>query len=91
MSYTAKNKQDAQALVEQYTNDYLDRYIQDSAIKKLTDAMDDNDTAIEIADSVYDYLYDGFSDNIVISTAIKQCMPRDVLLVLRQELINLLK
>ena len=91
MAYTTKNKEDAVELVEQYTGEYLDRYIQDTAIEKLKDAMDDNDTAVEVADVVYDYIYNNFSDNIVISTAIKQCMPKDILLILRQEIINLLK
>ena len=53
--------------------------------------MAQNKTAIEVSDVVYDYVYTNNCDNIVISTAIQQCMPKDVLLILRQEIINILK
>lgn len=77
--------------IKSYTNDYLDNYTQADVIKKATDAMAKNKTAIEVSDVVYDYVYANNCDNIVISTAIQQCMPKDVLLILRQEIINILK
>ena len=90
MSYTNDDKNSVVETIESYTDEYLDRYTQADVIKKAKDAMDNNDSAIEVADAVYDYVYANNSDNIVISTAIQQCMPKDILLVLRQEIIKLL-
>lgn len=90
MAYSAKQKADVKAAIEQYTNEYLERYTQADVIKQADDAMTANKTKIEVADAVYDYVYANNSDNIVISTALPQCMPKDILLVLRQEIISIL-
>ena len=60
-------------------------------IKLANDAMDDNKTAIEVADAVYDYLYENSKGDIVTSIALKQCMPGDVMLLLRQAIFSILK
>ena len=90
MAYSKAKKNSVTQVIEQYTNEYLERYTQADVIKKATDAMDNNATAIQVADAVYDYVYANNSDNIVISTALPQCMPKDILLVLRQEIISIL-
>lgn len=90
MAYSAKQKADVKAAIEQYTNEYLERYTQADVIKQADGAMTANKTKIEVADAVYDYVYANNSDNIVISTALPQCMPKDILLVLRQEIISIL-
>lgn len=90
MSYTNKNKTDVENAIKQYTDEYLERFTQDNVIKQATDAMDANKTAIQVADAVYDYVYVNNSDSITISTALQQCMPKDVLLILRNEIINIL-
>lgn len=91
MAYTDQKKTAVKAVIERYTNDYLERYTQADVVKQAEDAMTANKTVIEVADAVYDYVYTNNCDNIVISTALQQCMPKDVLLVLRQEIINILK
>ena len=91
MSYTSKQKEDVKDVIAKYTDNYLERYTQDTVIKKAEDAMNDNKTAIQVADAVYDYVYENNKDNILISTALPQCMPGDILLIIRQEIINLLK
>ena len=91
MSYTDQKKASVVEAIERFTGEYLERYTQADVIKQATDAMDDNKTAIEVADAVYDYVYANNCDNIVISTALPQCMPKDILLVLRQEIISILK
>lgn len=53
--------------------------------------MNANKTGIEVADAVYDYLYEHNKADIVISTALPQCMPGNVMLILRQEIISILK
>ena len=91
MSYTSKQKEDVKDVIAKYTDNYLERYTQDTVIKKAEDAMNNNKTAIQVADAVYDYVYENNKDNILISTALPQCMPGDILLIIRQEIINLLK
>lgn len=91
MAYTAKQKKDVKDVIVKYTDQYLERYTQDTVIKKAEAAIDDNKTAIQVADAVYDYVYENNKDNILISTALPQCMPGDVLLIIRQEIINVLK
>lgn len=90
MAYTNQKKAAVKAAIERYTNDYLERYTQADVIKQADDAMAENKTAIEVANAVYDYIYVNNSDNITISTALQQCMPKYILLVLRQEIIGIL-
>ena len=90
MSYTSKNKTDVENIIEEYTEDYLERFTRNDVIKQATDAMNANKTAIQVADAVYDYVYTKNSDNITISTSLQQCMPKDILLILRQEIISIL-
>ena len=90
MAYTDQKKASVQEAIEQYTDEYLERYTQADVIKQADDAMADNKTAIEVADAVYDYIYTNNCDSITISTALQQCMPKDILLILHQEIIKLL-
>lgn len=91
MAYTDQKKASVVEAINQFTDDYLDRYIQADIIKLANDAMDDNKTAIEVADAVYDYLYENSKGDIVTSIALKQCMPGDVMLLLRQAIFSILK
>lgn len=91
MAYTDQKKASVKEVIEQYTNDYFDRYTQATVVKQAEDAMTANKSAIDVADAVYDYVYTNNCDNIVISTALQQCIPKNILLVLRQEIINILK
>lgn len=91
MAYTNQKKASVKEAIEQYTGDYLERFTQADVIKQAEEAMNANKTGIEVADAVYDYLYEHNKDNIVISTALPQCMPGDVILILRQEIISILK
>ena len=90
MAYTNQKKASVKEAIEQYTDDYLERYTQADVIKQAEDAMTENKTAIQVADAVYDYLYANNKGDIVISTALQQCMPGDVMLLLRQEIISIL-
>lgn len=91
MAYSKDKQTSVKDIITSYTNEYLDNYTQADVLKQATDAMTVNKAAIEVADAVYDYVYANNCDNIVISTAIKQCIPKDVLLLLRQEIIKILK
>lgn len=90
MAYTDQKKASVKEAIEQYTDDYLERYTQADVIKQAEDAMTENKTAVQVADAVYDYLYANNKGDIVISTALQQCMPGDVMLLLRQEIISIL-
>jgi hypothetical protein len=91
MAYTNQKKTSVKEAIERYTNDYLDRYTQADVIKQAEDAMNDSKTAIEVANAVYDYVYANNCSNIVISTALQQCMHKSVLIILRQDIIGILK
>jgi len=90
MAYTAQKKEQVKELIERYTNEYLERYTQADVIKKAEDAMEDNQSSIAVADAVYDYMYTTNKADIVISTAVKQCIPASVLFLLRQDIIKIL-
>jgi hypothetical protein len=91
MAYTDQKKASVKEAIEQYTGDYLERFTQADVIKQANDAMTANKTAIEVADAVYDYLYMNNKADIATSIAVQQCMPGDVMLILRQEIISILK
>lgn len=91
MAYTNKQKTDVTSVIENYTSNYLERFTQADVIKQAINAMNDNKTDIQVADAVYDYLYTHNKADITISTALQQCMPGDVMLILRQEILNTLK
>ncbi len=90
MSYTSKQKSDVSDIILAYSDKYLEGFIQQDAVNKANESMDNNETAIKVADAVYDYIYENHCANIVISTAINQCMPKDVLLIMRQKIIETL-
>ena len=90
MAYTEKKKTDVKEAIKLYTDQYFERFTQDDVIKQAMDAMDANKSAIQVADAVYDYVYDKNCDNVTFSTLLPQCMPKDVLLILRNEIIKVL-
>lgn len=90
MSYTNKQKTDVKDIILSYSEKYIERFSQQDIVNKAEEAMDNNETSIKVADAVYDYVYENHCGDIVISTAINQCMPKDVLLIMRQEIIKAL-
>ena len=91
MAYTTKQKNDVKDIIETYTNDYLDRYCQADVIKQASDAMEANKSKTSVANTVFDYIHEKYEgDNIVYATALQQCMPKDIMLILRQEIISIL-
>ena len=91
MAYSKEAKAKVISAIERLTGEHLDRYIQDSIIKVANKAMEEKDSAIQVADAVYDYMYEKVQDNIVIDTACQQCIPKNVTILLRHEIINALK
>lgn len=89
-SYTNKQKEDIKNLIDQYTEEYLEVYSRADVKKQAIDAMTAGKTKIKVADSVYDYLYEKHKGSVVISAALNTCIPGDVMLLLRQEIIKLL-
>ena len=91
MSYTETNKKDVCNMIDSYTADTLDEYIRLSAKKVATDSMEYGHEPIKVADSVFDFLNNGFSGNVVMAATCKQICPKNILLVLRNDIINKLK
>ena len=90
MAYTSKNKADVKEAIENNTNDYLDRFIQADVVKQADDAMTANKSAIQVADAVFDYLYTHNQGTAAESAGLKNCMTKDTMYILRQEIISIL-
>lgn len=88
MAYTDAKKNAVLKAIEDSGSEYLDNYIIASIKDKATEAMDSNNDKYYVADAVHDYIYKNFMGDITISTAIKQCMPKDAILLLRNKIIN---
>lgn len=90
MAYTNKKKASVKEAIEQHTNDYLDRYVQADVIKQAEDAMTANKTAIQVADAVFDYLYVHNQGTAAESAGLKNCMTKDIMYIVRQDIISIL-
>lgn len=91
MSYTDAQTKKIEDTIRLHTKSYLGTYEIITLVKQAKEAMKANKKPVEVADAVYNYLYTNNKGDIVISTALKQCMPGDVMLLLRQEIISILK
>ena len=79
-------------LIDKYTNEYLDNYCKADIEQIAAISMENGLSPIEVANKVYDFTKSKYADNnIVYTVSIKQIMPTNILLVLRQEIIKLLK
>lgn len=79
-------------LIDKYTNEYLDNYCKADIEQIATISMENGLSPIEVANKVYDFTKNKYADNnIVYAVSIKQIMPTNILLILRQEIIKLLK
>lgn len=79
-------------LIDKYTDEYLDNYCKADIEQIAAISMENGLSPIEVANKVYDFAKSKYADNnIVYAVSIKQIMPTNILLVLRQEIIKLLK
>lgn len=90
-SYTDKNKTTVKELIDKYTKDTLDNFIRATAKEAGIAKMDKGASAIEVADAVFDCINGNFSGDIYMAAACQQICPKNVLLVLRNEIIIALK
>ena len=90
-SYTDKKKTTVTELIDKYTQDALDNYVRDTVKKVGIAKMDEGASAIDVADAVFDCINNKFTGDIYMATVCKQICPKNVLLVLRNEIITALK
>lgn len=90
-SYTETLQTAVKEVIDKYTADTLDNFvratIKDAAMAK----MNEGASAIEVADAVFDCMSADFSGNAYMAAACQQICPRSILLVIRQEIIKILK
>lgn len=92
MASYAENKRKAVGeLIDKYTADTLDNYVRATIKDAATAKMDEGASAIEIADAVFDCIDKDYSGNAHMAMACQQICPKSVLLVLRNEIITVLK
>ena len=90
-SYTDAKKTNVKELIDKYTQDTLDNYVR-AAIKDVgITKMNEGASAIEVADAIYDCMNKSFSGDAYMAAACKQICPKSILLVLRNEIITVLK
>lgn len=90
-SYTNEKKQIVRDLIDKYTQDALDNYIRDIVKETGIAKMNEGASAIDVADAVFDCINNKFTGDFYMATVCKQICPKNVLLVLRNEIITALK
>ena len=90
-SYTTEKQTKVKEIIDKYTGDTLDNYIRatvkDAAVSKMKEGV----SAIEVADTVFDCIEKDYCGNDIIALACKQICQKNVLLILRNEIITALK
>lgn len=87
-SYTNDKKAIVIELIDTYTRDTLDNYARASVREVALSTMNKGLSAIEVADSVFDYIETNHCGNVTMAAACKQICPKSVLMVLRNEIIK---
>lgn len=90
-SYTDKNKTAVKELIDKYTQDNLDSYIRATIKDAGVAKMDEGASAIEVADAIFDCISKSFTGDVNMAASCKQICPKNILLVLRNEIIKTLK
>lgn len=90
-SYTDKKKTTVTELIDKYTQDTLDNYVRATIKEVGITKMNEGASAVDVADAVFDCISDKFTGDFYMAAACKQICPKNVLLVLRNEIITALK
>lgn len=90
-SYTETKRKTVEELIDKYTAGTLDIYVRATIKDAATTKMDEGASAISVADAVFDCIDKEFSGDSCMATVCRQICPKNVLLVLRSELITALK
>ena len=90
-SYTTTQIENVKEVIDKYTSNTLDNYIISTVHQIATETMKKGASVIEVADAVFDYLHTYHCGNITNAMMCKQICPKNVLLVLRNDIIVILK
>lgn len=82
-------------IIENYTKENLDVYMIELLKALAEDIYTDEAIASEdkpqrVADGIYDYLYENCRDDAKMSVYIKNLIPKDIMLIMRQEIMKAL-
>ena len=90
--YSQNKYNDVESVINSSTKEYLERFIQADAFNIAKEKMDAEASAQEVGDAVYDFLYENHSDsNPAVANSLMQVAPKDLLFLLRFEIIQALK
>lgn len=90
-SYTDAKKTAVKELIDKYTKDTLDNYIRATIKEAGITKMNEGASAIEVADAIFDCINKSYVGNASMAIACNQICPKSILLVLRNEIITVLK
>jgi hypothetical protein len=90
-SYTDAKKTTVKELIDKYTKDTLDNYVRATIKEAGIAKMNEGASAIEVADAIFDCINKNFAGDSYMAAACKQICPKNILLVLRNEIITELK
>lgn len=88
-AYSKQKKEAIKDKIEDLVGDYFDRYTLYDILQEAEKGMEAQYDAVRLADTLYDFIRDNYSDyNVVISASLEQCMPKSELMIFRNELIK---
>ena len=87
-TYTKDKKDAVKEEIKDLIGEFFDRYTLYDILQKAEEGMDEKLDIQELADSLYDFINDNYSDNAFIAASLDQCMPKSEIIVFRNELIR---
>lgn len=91
MTFSSEQIKSVVEIVNKHTNSYLDNFTVENICDVIKEEMKKADaSAISIADAAFDYAYNNNLGNITMSIACKQMISKDILLIMRNDIINYL-
>lgn len=90
-SYTDEQKKNVEEIIDKYTEDTLGNY-ERYVIKNVANTkMNEGASVIDVADAVFDCACRDFSGDIFMAASCKNICPKSILLILRNDIISVLK
>jgi hypothetical protein len=92
MTYSEAKASKIEELIDTYTKDTLDSFVRLDIKQKAVSKMKESGvTEVDVADTVFDYIYKNYSSNETFASMCQQICPKSRLLVLRSDIIKELK
>lgn len=91
MTYSKAKHDEVETILDEYADEWIDRYMLDSVKEDIEPAMKANGANnVTVADIIFDDLKK-ISGDVVCAVASEQVIPEDVIYIIRNEIIDTLK